>query len=75
MATPARITMATLRAHDMGAMRAFYRGLGWPEEADSDGFASFPTGGRDPGVVSVRAAPRASPTHLRRRPGGRTHAR
>jgi catechol 2,3-dioxygenase-like lactoylglutathione lyase family enzyme len=39
---PARITVATLGAHDMAAMRAFYRSLGWREkDGSSDGFASF----------------------------------
>lgn len=45
-AVPARITVVTLGAHDMAAMRAFYRRLGWPEVAtSSDEFASFNTGG------------------------------
>lgn len=39
---PPRITVATIGAHDMPAMRAFYRGLGWRETpASSDGFASY----------------------------------
>lgn len=43
---PARTTVITLGAHDMSAMRAFYRGLGWREKADSsDEFASFLTSG------------------------------
>ncbi|MEX2245481.1 MAG: VOC family protein [Dehalococcoidia bacterium] len=43
---PARITVATLGAHDLPKLRAFYRGLGWREKASStDGFASFFTGG------------------------------
>ena len=43
---PARITVATLGAYDMPSMRAFYRGLGWPEKAEStDDFATFYTGG------------------------------
>lgn len=43
---PSRITVATLGAYDMPAMRAFYRGLGWEEVAkSSDAFASFRTGG------------------------------
>ena len=46
MTVHARITVVTLGAHDMAAMRAFYRGLGWPEkESSSDEFATFPTGG------------------------------
>ncbi len=43
---PSRITVATLGAYDLPAMRAFYRGLGWEEVAkSSDAFASFRTGG------------------------------
>lgn len=42
MTTPARLTVATLGAYDMPAMRAFYRGLGWPEkDTSTDDFASF----------------------------------
>jgi catechol 2,3-dioxygenase-like lactoylglutathione lyase family enzyme len=42
---PARITVVTLGAYDMPAMRAFYRGLGWREKRESnDEFASFYTG-------------------------------
>ena len=32
---PARITVATIGAHDLPRLRAFYRGLGWPEKPDS----------------------------------------
>ena len=43
---PARTTVITLGAHDMAAMRAFYRGLGWSEAPNSsDAFASFLTSG------------------------------
>jgi catechol 2,3-dioxygenase-like lactoylglutathione lyase family enzyme len=42
MSIPPRITVATLGAYDMPAMRAFYRSLGWPEkDTSSDEFASF----------------------------------
>ena len=42
MSVPARMTVVTIGAHDMPAMRSFYRGLGWPETASSsDEFASF----------------------------------
>jgi catechol 2,3-dioxygenase-like lactoylglutathione lyase family enzyme len=43
---PARLTVATIGAHDMPKLRAFYRSLGWEEEPKStDGFASFYLGG------------------------------
>ncbi len=43
---PARTTVITLGAHNMPAMRAFYRGVGWREKPDSsDHFASFLTHG------------------------------
>jgi catechol 2,3-dioxygenase-like lactoylglutathione lyase family enzyme len=43
---PSRITVATLGAYDMPAMRAFYRALGWRVTANaSDDFASFHTDG------------------------------
>lgn len=46
MGVPARITVVTIGAHDMTAMRVFYRGLGWRETASSsDEFASFPLSG------------------------------
>ena len=42
MVIPARMTVVTLGVHDMPAMRAFYRNLGWREEkTSSDTFASF----------------------------------
>ena len=42
MTIPARLTVATLGAYDMPAMRAFYRGLGWREtQTSTDAFASF----------------------------------
>ena len=46
MMIPPRMTVVTLGAHDMASMRAFYRGLGWPEkESSSDEFATFLTDG------------------------------
>jgi catechol 2,3-dioxygenase-like lactoylglutathione lyase family enzyme len=42
MPITARITVVTIGAHDLPKLRAFYRGLGWPERHTStDGFASF----------------------------------
>ena len=42
MPIPARLTVFTIGAHDLPALRAFYRGLGWPERHTStDEFASF----------------------------------
>jgi catechol 2,3-dioxygenase-like lactoylglutathione lyase family enzyme len=39
---PARITVLTIGAHDMGVLRAFYRTLGWREkDGSSDEFATF----------------------------------
>jgi catechol 2,3-dioxygenase-like lactoylglutathione lyase family enzyme len=46
VSVPSRITVVTIGAHEMAVMRAFYRGLGWPETASSsDEFASFRTSG------------------------------
>lgn len=43
---PARISLVTLGAIDLDALRAFYRRLGWKEAAISqEGFAAFETGG------------------------------
>jgi catechol 2,3-dioxygenase-like lactoylglutathione lyase family enzyme len=43
---PSRLSVITLGARDMGTMRAFYRGLGWPELAGgSDQFSGFLLGG------------------------------
>jgi catechol 2,3-dioxygenase-like lactoylglutathione lyase family enzyme len=33
---PARLSIVTLGARDMGTLRRFYRGLGWPELPDGD---------------------------------------
>ncbi len=43
---PARLTVVTLGARDIKAMRSFYRALGWPENrASDDDFAAFHLGG------------------------------
>jgi catechol 2,3-dioxygenase-like lactoylglutathione lyase family enzyme len=43
---PARLTVLTLGAHDLPALRRFYRGLGWEEVAGSDdGWSGFLLGG------------------------------
>jgi len=33
VAVPARLSVVTLGVRDMAAMRGFYKGLGWPEQA------------------------------------------
>ena len=43
---PARLTVVTLGARDVGAQRTFYRSLGWPESPGSDDtWAGFLLGG------------------------------
>ncbi|MCY1143343.1 VOC family protein [Actinoplanes sp. Pm04-4] len=43
---PARLTVVTLGARDMGALRTFYRSLGWPElPGGADTWAGFLLGG------------------------------
>ena len=43
---PARLTVVTLGARDMGALRPFYRSLGWPETPGADDtWAGFLLGG------------------------------
>ncbi len=43
---PARLTVVTLGANDLPALRRFYRGLGWPEVAGSDdAWCAFVLGG------------------------------
>jgi hypothetical protein len=43
---PARVSLLTLGAHDLPALRSFYRKLGWEETATSnDGYAVFRTAG------------------------------
>ncbi|MBM2616153.1 VOC family protein [Actinoplanes sp. LDG1-06] len=43
---PARLSVVTLGARDLPALRVFYRRLGWPERDGSDDtFASFLLGG------------------------------
>lgn len=47
---PARLSIVTIGAHDMPAMREFYRSLGWQEEGGSDQHSMFHTGG---GVLAL----------------------
>ena len=43
---PARVSMVVVHARDLPALRAFYLGLGWTEQAGgSDSLAIFPLGG------------------------------
>ncbi|MEU4337107.1 VOC family protein [Micromonospora lupini] len=45
-AIPARLSVVTLGARDMGLLRSFYRSLGWPELPTSDdGWSAFLLGG------------------------------
>ncbi|RLP96403.1 VOC family protein [Micromonospora sp. CV4] len=45
-ALPARLSVVTLAARDIGALRSFYRRLGWPELPSSDdGWSAFLLGG------------------------------
>ncbi|GAC1411323.1 MAG: VOC family protein [Actinomycetota bacterium] len=48
---PPRISIVTIGAHDLPALRAFYNGLGWKESPISqDSFVAFETGG---GVLTL----------------------
>lgn len=38
---PARLTVVTLGARDLGRLLSFYRGLGWSPAVELDGFAAF----------------------------------
>ena len=42
---PARLSLATLGARDVAALRSFYERLGWTTESTADDFAAFPLGG------------------------------
>ncbi|MBQ0907034.1 VOC family protein [Micromonospora sp. U21] len=43
---PARLSVVTLAARDIGVLRSFYRSLGWPELPSSDdGWSAFLLGG------------------------------
>jgi hypothetical protein len=43
---PSRLSVVTLGARDIGALRSFYRGLGWPElPASDDAWSAFLLGG------------------------------
>ena len=42
---PARVSVVTLGARDLGALRDFYAGLGWTLAVDFDDFAAFETRG------------------------------
>jgi catechol 2,3-dioxygenase-like lactoylglutathione lyase family enzyme len=45
MTVPARITVITLGAHDLPALRSFYSGLGWQLAIEGDEFCAFATRG------------------------------
>lgn len=45
MTIPARITVITLGAHDLDALRDFYAGLGWKLAIELDDFCAFDTRG------------------------------
>jgi catechol 2,3-dioxygenase-like lactoylglutathione lyase family enzyme len=45
MAVPARITVITLGAHDLPALRSFYEALGWELIIPGDEFCGFATRG------------------------------
>lgn len=42
---PARVTVVTLGARDLGALSAFYRGLGWNAAIELDDLTTFETHG------------------------------
>ncbi|MFI5925677.1 VOC family protein [Micromonospora sp. NPDC051543] len=45
-AIPARLSVVTLGARDLGRLRSFYLSLGWPElPASDDGWSAFQLGG------------------------------
>ena len=45
MTVPARLTVVTVGARDVSALRAFYERLGWTTNTDPGDFAAFPLGG------------------------------
>lgn len=45
MTIPARVTVITLGARDLPALRSFYTGLGWELAIEGDDFAAFATRG------------------------------
>ena len=45
MSVPARITVITLGAHDLPALRSFYAALGWQLTIEGDDFCAFSTRG------------------------------
>jgi uncharacterized protein len=45
MSVPARITVITLGARDLPALRSFYSGLGWELAIEGDDFCAFATRG------------------------------
>jgi catechol 2,3-dioxygenase-like lactoylglutathione lyase family enzyme len=64
---PARLSIITLGARDMGALRTFYRGLGWPElSSGDDSWTGFLLGGVllalfPMGDLTAEAAPDSAP--------------
>ena len=44
-AIPPRLSIVTVGAHDVAALRAFYERLGWKSNSPAGDFAAFPLGG------------------------------
>jgi catechol 2,3-dioxygenase-like lactoylglutathione lyase family enzyme len=42
---PPRLSLVSVGAHDVAALRAFYEGLGWKTTSPPGDFAAFPLGG------------------------------
>jgi catechol 2,3-dioxygenase-like lactoylglutathione lyase family enzyme len=61
---PHRLSVVTLGAHDVAALRAFYERLGWESHTPPGDFAAFPLGGA---VFTLYEAPT-----LAEEAGGRT---
>jgi catechol 2,3-dioxygenase-like lactoylglutathione lyase family enzyme len=51
---PSRLSVVTLGAHDVAAMRAFYERLGWQTNTKADDFAAFPLGGAVLCIFDIR---------------------
>jgi catechol 2,3-dioxygenase-like lactoylglutathione lyase family enzyme len=64
MTIPARLSIVTLGARDLPALRRFYRAFGWAEQAMSDdGYATFILGGVLLGLYPLdKLAEEAAPT-------------
>jgi len=67
---PHRLSVVTVGAHDVAALRAFYERLGWKSGSPPGDFAAFPLGGAVFTLYDARALAREAGADAPPAPGG-----